>query len=85
VALEASALRVSLLLELLPEGRGQAVVVTGVLEGSEADKVGGLGRWVEALGGRFSTMRLCLFSLSPEGVEFGTRAYTQSESGLRLF
>lgn len=41
VSLEASALRVSLLLELLPEGRGHAVVVTGVLEGSEADKVGG--------------------------------------------
>ncbi|KAG1679169.1 hypothetical protein FOA52_000525 [Chlamydomonas sp. UWO 241] len=40
VSLEASALRVSLLLELLPEGRGQAVVVTGVLEGSEADKAG---------------------------------------------
>mmetsp|Transcript_33110 Transcript_33110/g.98475 ORF Transcript_33110/g.98475 Transcript_33110/m.98475 type:complete len:348 (-) Transcript_33110:757-1800(-) len=40
LTLDANPLRSSLLLQLLPEGRGQAVVVVGVLEGSEADKVG---------------------------------------------
>ena len=36
----ASELLRSLLLELRPEGRGQAVVVVGVLEGSQADRTG---------------------------------------------
>lgn len=35
----ASDLTRSLLLEIYPEGKGQAVVIVGVLEGSEADKV----------------------------------------------
>lgn len=38
--LVASALKRSLLLEVLPEGKGQAIIVVGVEEASEADKVG---------------------------------------------
>ena len=39
--LRASELQRSLLLEVLPEGKGQAVIVVGVLEGSQADQVSG--------------------------------------------
>ncbi|GAX83782.1 hypothetical protein CEUSTIGMA_g11207.t1 [Chlamydomonas eustigma] len=38
--LKANELQRSLLLEVLPEGKGQALIIVGVLEGSQADKAG---------------------------------------------
>jgi hypothetical protein len=47
---------------MLPDGRGQAIVVVGVLEGSDADKVGRAGMHVHTHTHTHTHMHVCSFS-----------------------